>query len=532
MSSIVKYKKNGITYLYESISYRNEDGKPRNKRTIIGKLDEVTDKPIYHLDYIEKMKLAGTPVEENKPSERYNEKEISSSSISEYGSIYFLENLAKKHTLLDSLYQMTPSLYNEIFYLASFLLCSNEPMMYCEDWMKSTYSPNSKILTPKYISQILNSLTQEERDAFYSSWCRDKEDDDYLALDITSISSYSKLIDTVGWGYNRDHEVLPQINMCMLFSEKSKLPIYQTIYQGELKDVVTLKATLTQMKLFDLTRVTIIMDKGFASLSNIEEMINVGMKFIISIPFTLKFVGEAISHVKDTILDIDHTIEINGDTLYASTFQKVILKGKKVYTHVYYNRKKAVGIEDSLNTHVTGLKNLALENRNNTKFKSEFDKYLIIRNSTLEERGYTVSINKEVVNKEIKNAGWIVIISNTVTDAKRVIQLYRNKDVVEKSFDRLKNNLDMDRLRVHSEQAMQNKAFISFISLILISIIDQVMYEKKLYDKGYTLKKLVKELSRLKIQIIKGHPILFPLTKQQKLIYDEFSMKYPVGILN
>ena len=476
------------------------------------------------------MKKAGTPVEENKPSEKYDEREISSSFVSEYGSIYFLEQLAKNNGLKDSLYHMLPSLYNEIFYLASFLLCSNEPMMYCEDWMKSTYSKDCRSLTPKFISQLFSSITQKERDTFYSSWCEDKKDGDYLALDITSISSYSKLIDTVGWGYNRDHENLPQINMCMLFSEKSKLPIYQTIYQGELKDVVTLKTTLAQMKLFDLTDVTIIMDKGFASLKNIEDMCEAKMKFIISLPFTLKFVTEAIRHVKDTILDVEHTIEINGDTLYASTIQKVISNGKKVHTHVYYNRKKAVGIEDSLNAHVTGLKNLSLEDRDNTKYKSEFDKYLIIRNSSLEERGYTVSIDKEAVNKEIKNAGWIVIISDSVSDAKRVIQLYRNKDVVEKSFDRLKNNLDMNRLRVQSEQAMQNKAFISFISLILVSNIDQVMHETKLCDKGYTIKKLVKELSRLKIQIIKDHPILFPLTKAQKMIYDEFDMKYPVGI--
>jgi hypothetical protein len=42
-----------------------------------------------------KNEKAGITVEENKPSVKYNENEISSSSASEYGSINFLEKLAK-----------------------------------------------------------------------------------------------------------------------------------------------------------------------------------------------------------------------------------------------------------------------------------------------------------------------------------------------------------------------------------------------------------------------------------------------------
>ena len=58
---------------------------------------------------------------------------------------------------------------------------------------------------------------------------------------------YSRLIDEVEWGYNRDHEQLPQINMCLLMGARSRLPIYQTITSGCLKDVSTLKTTLAKM---------------------------------------------------------------------------------------------------------------------------------------------------------------------------------------------------------------------------------------------------------------------------------------------
>ena len=67
-----------------------------------------------------------------------------------------------------------------------------------------------------------------------------------MALDITSISSYSRPIQSCKWGYNRDHEDLPQINLCALFGETVRLPVYQTSYHGSLKDISTLRTTLAK----------------------------------------------------------------------------------------------------------------------------------------------------------------------------------------------------------------------------------------------------------------------------------------------
>ncbi|KJS46730.1 MAG: hypothetical protein VR66_23765, partial [Peptococcaceae bacterium BRH_c23] len=131
------------------------------------------------------------------------------------------------------------------------------------------------------------------------------------------------------------------------------------------------------------------------------------------------------------------------------------------------------------------------------------------------------------INKELETAGWLVIITNDVADAKESIRIYREKDVVEKGFLRLKNSLDLGRLRVHREDIMQNKLFVGFISLILAAHIHKVMLEKELY-KRMTMKKLLISLSKLRLQIINGTRILFPLTKDQKAIYKAFNVDEPV----
>ncbi|TWI61747.1 hypothetical protein LZ24_03425, partial [Desulfobotulus alkaliphilus] len=100
------------------------------------------------------------------------------------------------------------------------------------------------------------------------------------------------------------------------------------------------------------------------------------------------------------------------------------------------------------------------------------------------------------------------------------------KDVVEKGFDRMKNNLDLGRLRVHSNHKAWNKTFVGFLALILLSKIHYTMVQEKLYCK-MTMKELILTLSKLRIQEIKGVRILFPLTKLQKTIFKAFGAKEP-----
>ncbi len=76
MSSIVRQKVGKHTYLYESISYRDADGKPRNKRQPIGKLDPVTGEPIYKPEYLERMRNEGTPIETSASQTTFTTEEI------------------------------------------------------------------------------------------------------------------------------------------------------------------------------------------------------------------------------------------------------------------------------------------------------------------------------------------------------------------------------------------------------------------------------------------------------------------------
>jgi len=285
MSSIIESKSGKNIYLYESESYR-ENGKVKNRRKIVGKVDAVTGRRIFKPEYIEE-KGIGAFDDTAEHTKIYSVSDIKQSVIKEYGVFYLLSKIAEQTGLTDILSKVMPAVWQEVMNLAFYLVASGEPALYCEDWLYKSECLPGKELSSQRISELLTALTHGERLEFFERWGEYRCENEYIALDITSISTYSELINDAEWGYNRDKEKLPQINVCMLLGENSRLPILQTVYNGSLKDVSTLKNTLRTASNLNFDNMALVMDKGFASAKNINAMLSEtsSARFIIALPF-------------------------------------------------------------------------------------------------------------------------------------------------------------------------------------------------------------------------------------------------------
>jgi transposase len=530
MSYIVRQKVGNHTYLYESVSFRNKEGKPRSKRVPIGKLD-AAGQPVYKTEYIERMAQAGAPLAIPQ-NDSYARGDIACSQIKEFGSFFLFKELAARIGLLQILENVFPENWRDIFDLACFIVSNGEPFMYCQDWLAKTDAFPAK-LTSVDITRLLCAVDRREQERFFSEWGKYRSEKEYLALDITSVSSYSELIDEVEWGYNRDGEKLPQVNLCMLLGEQSRLPVFQSLYSGSIKDVSALKSILSLAFHIQGHRLTVVMDKGFFSTNNVKNLLSgpLKSKFLLALPWTVSFAQEQVDREREGIDNPDRVILFGKEVLRAVSrrLDWPPMKGDQpvpVYVHIYYNLTKADERKNSLYGYAASLVALAQKDSADKRYIAEFRNYLTIKKSgkTGKER---VSIRHEVLRKELRHAGWMVLISNHVKDAAEALRIYRAKDVIEKGFLKLKNNLDLNRLRVHSDTTMRAKVFIDFIALIILSHIHNVMLEKGLY-KTMTKLELIRCMEKLRVQYIKGDRILFPISKIQKTILDAFGIKYPL----
>jgi hypothetical protein len=121
MASITRQTVGNNTYLYQSHSFRDDQGRPRNRKVKIGKIDRKTGRAVYTREYIDLMREAGTPVSipECDRIEGLEERiSAAMDSLRDYGLFYFLKNLAGKTKMLSALQGAMPLFWEELCMLS------------------------------------------------------------------------------------------------------------------------------------------------------------------------------------------------------------------------------------------------------------------------------------------------------------------------------------------------------------------------------------------------------------------------------
>jgi transposase len=579
MAGVTKSYISGRFRLLRTFSYRNEKNKPQNIKKIIGTFDPVTDELIFNDYFLDLIKLQDITIDQirdigwknipkivnfgtfnkddksvsmvnnlNKISNSnidkenvYNinskernihiighediKQEIRDFSCKKYGPFLLLKSCLYQTGLLKVLESTFPDIWTEIITLSFFLVCNNKPVMYCDAWTEDNITfLRKRTLQSQRISELLQNISFSKIMTFYEKWAKCRIESEYLALDITSISSYSNLVKAVEFGYNRDNENLPQINYCLLYGEESGLPVYSSLYTGSIHDVSTLESFIDQLCFIDDKSFNLVLDKGFYSKSNIQYLLKryPSYKFLMSIPFTTELTRKIVSQGKSQFDDTRY-FQINNDILLGRSFTNAIANDQMLNYHVIYNEKLYTDKYNSMIANAIKLRNKAITNPSKYINNKTYNRYLIFdKNKSLHT--YDVKINSIRIKYELRNAGWLIIVGNDLNlSYESVCNIYRSKDCVEKSFDRLKNNLDLSRLIIHSDEILANKLFIAFISMIIIAYIHNIMNKNNLYSY-LSLLELLDHLGKIKIVKSNENQTMTPISKLNKKLLSVFDI--------
>lgn len=480
---------NGTTYVYENISYWDKEAKKtRHRRKCIGKIDPDT-----------KQIVSTGKKTDIKPDDALRKSE--QCRVLTIGPTLLLDKAATKTKLAKVLSLIFPEDYEQILTCAYYLASEGKALCHAEQWSSRNKHPYGKKLPDQRISELLARITPSKQQDFFSRWADLNHDSGYYALDITSVSSYSEMIDFVRWGYNRDGEGLAQINLLMITSENTHLPVYYRILSGSIKDVSTLKESVGNLKLLNTKAVRLIMDKGFYSEPNVDALYDGRYKFSIGIPFTTSVAGNAVKENRDGMDSHHNLICVDGDDLYATT-RLIKWKGHRCYQHIYFDSLKAE-LENRKFTHrLKECYDALCSGSEKAEDASFISKYFMV--TTYPKRQRKIEYNEDAIREHKENnIGWLVLISNDIRDATEALLAYRHKDAIEKNFDDLKNDLDMKRLRIHTNATMEGRIFIQFISLILTTCLKETM-EKNGWTRNHNLQEIISEMKSLKQVMVEG----------------------------
>jgi hypothetical protein len=217
MATIVyqKNKKTGAVYVYESESYWDKEKKqPRSKRRYLGKLDPETNEVVPR-------------VISQEPEPRKRGPRPSAACKCRFsGATWLLDQIGEQIGVEEDLRRCFPGSWEQILSIVYYLTLEDSSTMgRFSKWASIHTHPYGEDIPSQRISDLFQSIGEDSRQQFFRMQSKRRAETEYLFYDITSISSYSETLRQVRYGYNKEHDLLPQINLALLYTQRTMLPV-------------------------------------------------------------------------------------------------------------------------------------------------------------------------------------------------------------------------------------------------------------------------------------------------------------------
>lgn len=434
----------GNYYLYE-VSSKWDPDKKRPKK-ITGKLlGKITEKEGFVVSDKERLR-ARNPL-------------ITHLSVKEYGVSFLITSILDQYPGL--LQKHFPNHWQSIMVLSYGRILFSSPLKniffhYHHSYLSELYQHVE--VSPKQIGNLLREIGSN-RTAIVSFFNEFRTLDDCILFDGTDITSCSNQIGINKKGKSKKGTFDRLINLMFVFSLGQKLPIYYRITPGNIKDVKSFKICLQESGVLDAV---IIADKGFYSSSNVAQLIDEGLRFIIPLR-------------RDSTL-IDYSIAARADKEQFDGFFKFQDRIIWHYTPPYDGNKVTVFLDQEL--------------------KTREEKDFLDRTETCPEK-FTID---KFYQKQV-SFGTIALLTNSDKTPEKLYRDYKSRDAIEQMIDTLKNVVDADRTYMQNEQSLEGWMFVNYIALHWYYRIYQLLVEKELISKyaPTDILKMLTEVRKVKI---------------------------------
>jgi len=385
-------------------------------------------------------------------------------------------------------------------------------------------------LSSQQVSELLANLgSSGVPDAFMTALLRDIGTDSTLVYDITSLSSYSQLLPLLEYGYNRDGLDLPQINFSLIIDVQRAIPVMYECYPGSIVDVVTLKNTVCRLQAHGIRDVTLVLDRGFFSQGNLVELLREEVSFVLPASRSLKQVKELLTEAQWDLESPQYLQGFQDDPIFVKPITLMVHESP-VAGFCYYDLKREQTERNLFYIRLHDLKQ-DLESRRIPRWRRPHEVFRE-RAGTManyyswqvDDDRFQIEIRKNAVSQRVNRMGKQIILTQSALDWQECLMVYRERDIVEKAFRMMKQDLQVMPLNAQKETTMKGFLFVTFIGLIL-----RMQVVKKMKDAGllehYTVEGLFLELAKIKkIKLANGETSVTELTKKQRTILEKMGL--------
>jgi transposase len=456
-------KKNGITYLYHDQFYWDtEKQQTRHKRVCIGKIDAKTGKQVFNQKYIA-TKSKKAPIQGKTPF-----------TLHSVGQILLLQHLVKTlkldKTLKSSFGEAQAS---QLLDLAYYCICKPEPLSQAGSWLTQHGRENS-LTGYEQIAEFLSSISEEAQQGFFNNWGKTPIAPELYIYDLTCSSSYSKHNYFLYYGNNRDSEALEQVNLAIVYNNKTGIPLGYFPLPGNLKTIDDAESVFSQVcRHIREKSCFFVLNRIFYTTDNLAHLMERGFKYMIGIPSRIAWKNTLIEDFRKKLDEKEPFFDYRGKTI---KYQSYPSSDGKSTVHVYFDPRWREQQENNLLNLLACCHSELAENRLVEEHSQLYNRYFEVRKNP----GGSRRVVKKIDPKQLfflSNAGFWTMQTNSLEEPGKILEKYTRRNELEVYFENLKNETDCQLLQINDPQKFSTRLFIQFLALVITSSLTQALKE-------------------------------------------------------
>lgn len=309
-------------------------------------------------------------------------------------------------------------------------------MCNAQDWYEGSYvsmmHPRADLRSQR-ISDALMVMGdgQSHRDFFLEYVRTVAGDGDHLvAVDSKGVLNAIDIGLTETSNHNGDVNI--ELRLIIIVQLGTGLPLYFRVVPGNIVDAVTLLGTLEELKKLGVNTAFAVVDAGYCTLSNMDEMFAAHVNFVTRLRPNYRLYKELVAENPD-ICTPDNRHVHNSRIVYIRRCEVQLTKKNSGYAYICVD-----------------------SDQRHKEEKSLVSRY---------ERG---ELADSELSEALDSAGRFILVSSYMIPREDVLDVYYTRQSAEQYFDLANGYANLTPLRVHSEEAVRGMMMLTFIASSLI----------------------------------------------------------------
>ena len=305
-----------------------------------------------------------------------------------------------------------------------------------------------------------------------------------IALDSTTISTYSTNQLEARHGFNKDGDGLGTIKQVTLYSVKDQEPIAFAKQPGNIPDVISVENAISQVKCLGMERPLIVTDAGYRSEDNLSAYVRKNMKFLTVMDAGSLWIRDIIDDVTEklkslsAICPFDSSIRgVGSMVMHTFSHKRERTRGgiaageleelsRRLYVGIFHSPERGLQREFEFTKNLLELKRQIESGR--TEFTQVAEKKIelyLIKSHMGRGGKLNVSFNDAAIQKAMKHFGYFALVSNQALEPFTALEYYRLREKIEELFADQKGAFDSRKPRVWYPDNLRGRQLVQFVGL-------------------------------------------------------------------